>query len=55
MAADAGRMELSESEGYWLDIVITTTERDISAEGFYVSVTAEVDDELPPGITRQTD
>lgn len=44
MAADAGRMELSESEGYWLDTVITTTERDISSEGFYVSVTAEVDD-----------
>jgi len=44
MAADAGRTELSESEGYWLETVITTTERDIFAQGYYVSVTAEVVD-----------
>ena len=44
MVAEAGRTELSQYEGYRIDSVITTMERDIAARGYHVSVTAQVDD-----------
>lgn len=44
MVAEAGQTELSQYEGYRLDSVITTMERDIAARGYHVSVTAQVDD-----------
>lgn len=44
MVAEAGRTELSQYEGYRLDSVITKMERDIAAQGYHISVTAEVDD-----------
>ncbi len=38
MAAEAGRTELSEYLGHWLNSVNTTVERDFAAQGYHVSV-----------------
>ena len=44
MAAEAGRIELSECEGVTLDSVNTTMDRDYDARGYRVSLIAAVDD-----------